>query len=366
VRRGAAYVNDNGSPWRWPLYPWVLFGMLGLCVCLRAYSLCVSFHPIFGTESIFGWYFLIPVLLPVTLLFAEAAVVWHSVAARRIALALPLAMVALAMAGHRAEPVYSDFLNRFTETMHGSPLDVTLLAVVALYGYSIARGLRGAENFFIPALASLAFVSKYSFDLDSISYVRAWPLIAAGVMQFALGVAQRSSARAISGAACLLAPLGLDWQLAGLAPYRVIILFHAVLAVTLILGSLFHDRFAETLRRLGAALLVIACITPAIANSRTFGPVPEVLFYVYPVIPIVVALVYARLVGGWLFYTAAASGAVLCTAAYGWQSYRHLRHIIAGLDLIACGILFFVMAAIVSLTKARICQRWRARREALD
>jgi hypothetical protein len=94
--------------------------------------------------------------------------------------------------------------------------------------------------------------------------------------------------------------------------------------------------------------------------------VPEVFFYVYPVVPIAVALVYARFVGGGLYYAAAASGAALCTAAYGSQSYRHLRHVVAGLDLIACGILFFLMAAIVSLTKARICQRWRARREALE
>ncbi|HEY4311853.1 MAG TPA: hypothetical protein VGN12_20565 [Pirellulales bacterium] len=366
VRRGAAYVNDNGSPWRWPLYPWVLFGMLGLCVCLRAYSLCVSFHPIFGTESIFGCYFLIPVLLPVTLLFVEAAVVWHSAAARRIALALPLAMVVLAMAGHRAEPVYTNFVDRFTETMHGSPLDVTLLVVVALYGYSITRGMRGAENFFIPSLAAVSFVSKYSFDLDSISYDRAWPMIVAGAIQFALGMTQRSSARASSGAACALVPLGLDWQLAGLAQYRAIILFHAVLVVTLILASMFRDRFAEKLRRLGAALLVIACVTPAIANSRTFGPVPEVFFYVYPVVPLAVALVYARFVGGGLYYAAAASGATLCTAAYGWRSYRHLRHVIAGLDLIACGILFFLMAAVVSFRKARLCQRWRSRREALE
>ncbi len=33
VRRGPESVAKNGSPWRWPLYPWVLFAVLGLGVC---------------------------------------------------------------------------------------------------------------------------------------------------------------------------------------------------------------------------------------------------------------------------------------------------------------------------------------------
>ena len=35
IHRGPDYVRDNGSPWRWPLYPWVLFGVLALAVPAR-------------------------------------------------------------------------------------------------------------------------------------------------------------------------------------------------------------------------------------------------------------------------------------------------------------------------------------------
>ena len=83
IRRGPAYVAENGSPWRWPLYPWVLFGMLGVCVCLRAFYLCVSFHPILGTESIFGPYFLIPFLIAVNILLIEATAHSRGTFARR-------------------------------------------------------------------------------------------------------------------------------------------------------------------------------------------------------------------------------------------------------------------------------------------
>src|SRR5438067_8350715 len=44
IRRGAGYVEGNGSPWRWPLYPWVLFGVLAAAVPARAWLLCWSMH----------------------------------------------------------------------------------------------------------------------------------------------------------------------------------------------------------------------------------------------------------------------------------------------------------------------------------
>jgi len=45
IRRGPDYVRANGSPWRWPLYPWVLFGLLACAVPARAFLLCWSMGP---------------------------------------------------------------------------------------------------------------------------------------------------------------------------------------------------------------------------------------------------------------------------------------------------------------------------------
>ena len=45
TRRGPAYANDNGSPWRWPLYPWTAFGAITLAVALRTFALCMTFGP---------------------------------------------------------------------------------------------------------------------------------------------------------------------------------------------------------------------------------------------------------------------------------------------------------------------------------
>ncbi|MES1213757.1 MAG: hypothetical protein ABUL64_04145, partial [Singulisphaera sp.] len=117
IRRGPSYVANNGSPWRWPLYPWVLFGMLAVCVCLRAFYLCVSFHPILGTESIFGPYFLIPFLAAVNVLFVEAAAQSRGAFARRAATLMPAALLLLSLVGHRQDPIYGGFLHRFVDTL---------------------------------------------------------------------------------------------------------------------------------------------------------------------------------------------------------------------------------------------------------
>ena len=63
ARRGAAYVAGNGSPWRWPLYPWTLFILLALAVPARAYLLCISMHLPQGDaqgQLVIGPYFLVP------------------------------------------------------------------------------------------------------------------------------------------------------------------------------------------------------------------------------------------------------------------------------------------------------------------
>ena len=71
VRRGAEYVRDNGSPWPWPLYPWSLFVILGLGVVGRAVFVCLSFYPAGGSKTIFGPWFLIPLLMAWCVLLLE-------------------------------------------------------------------------------------------------------------------------------------------------------------------------------------------------------------------------------------------------------------------------------------------------------
>ena len=205
VRRGAAYVSDNGSPWRWPMYPWVLFGMLGLCVCMRAIiCACVSSRRRQGEHLRTVLPDSVPDRSERSADRSRRAFSWHF--RGRAAVVLPGLLLLLSMAGHRTDAIYGSFMNRFVDTMHATPLYMTLLAGIGLYGYSLARGLPGAGNALAGAGALLAFVTQFSMDLDSVGYQRAWPLIAVGAVQVAIGCERRDSVRTTL-ARLALAPL---------------------------------------------------------------------------------------------------------------------------------------------------------------
>ncbi len=119
---------------------------------------------------------------------------------------MPGSLLLLALAGHRTDLVYVGFLNRFVDAMHAGPLYLTLLAVIGIYGYSLVRGLRGAGTALAVAVALLSFITPYSMDLDSVTYQKAWPLIAVGGVQVAIGCERRDARRVTLGAACCAAP----------------------------------------------------------------------------------------------------------------------------------------------------------------
>ena len=106
ARRGRAYLEKNGSPWRWPMYPWALFFVLVGGLSVRCSSLCVSFHYVGGTQTIFGPYFLVPIGLAVSLVWLEIGI---AAGRRRIMTAasiLPLGLAFLATTGHHDDSVY--------------------------------------------------------------------------------------------------------------------------------------------------------------------------------------------------------------------------------------------------------------------
>src|SRR5207253_4754447 len=112
--------RDNGSPWPWPLYPWTLFGLLGLAVPARAFLLCYSMHLPEGaaqSDLIFGPFFLVPFGLAVAVLLLEIGLESRSKSVISVALAFPVGLLVLASMGHRIEPSYQEFLTMFSNRL---------------------------------------------------------------------------------------------------------------------------------------------------------------------------------------------------------------------------------------------------------
>ncbi len=361
VRGGAEYIRRCQGPWAWPAYPWVLFGMFGLCVCLRAYYLCVSFHPVLGTDAIFGWYFLIPFLLAVNVLLIEAACVSRSNSTARGAVLMPILLIVLSMAGHRTDAVYRNFLEHFLDTLHGTPLYLTLCAAIALYAYAALRGVRGAGNAGSLALAALAVVTPVSFDLDDLMYYRSWPLVVAGLLQVVAGLWQRQSLTTMLGVACALAPVVFDVRFSAWGVYREVLIEHVAIAWLLVCGAVCDDRIGRRLRMAGAVSLVAMSLAAAGVDPRLFPRLPPIVVYLYPLVPIGVAVLYAKVAGGKLFYGAAVASLLGWPAVFGYAGYRQLREQIIGLNQILWGLAFFLLAMLVSLLKTGW---WPRRRDA--
>jgi hypothetical protein len=362
VRRGPRYVRENGSPWQWPWYPWVLFGVLGLGVCGRAYYLCMSLHPEHEPETVFGLYFLVPLLLAANVLLLEIGLVSHSKGVTRLALIVPAGLLVLAVTGPAAAADDLGFLERFTCTLGGSPLLLTLIATAVFYAVAMLRRVPHASEALTAALAAFSVCGPGTVDTRTLTGPWGLPLLLAAALQGWIGLRRRNSPRCLLAACCLVAAITLELRGTAFTACRGLIPAHLLLAAVLSLGAAFRGGFAGFLQYLGAAFLLLAGVGSVTCDPRLLGDPPPVLLAVYPAGAIVVAAAYGALVGNRWFLLAALGNLGYWLAVSGGRAYGHLRQTLLGLDHIAWGVLSFLVAMLISLTKAGMPQRWLARR----
>lgn len=359
VRRGEEYVADNGSPWRWPWFPWTLFGMLGLCAAFRAYSLCVSLHFV-GAGSIFAPYFLVPLVLAGNLLLLEAGIVAGSQRVIRCALGLPLSLVWLAAMGNGPGPVSQWFSMLFAQQFGAAPLVVTLWIVVAFYLLAAVRGVALAGYPLVATLALISLGPGRSF----LTQVDAWPLVAAGAWQVATGWRRNRSGDVVAGwclwwAAAVARGHGTWFGLPG-----PILSIHVLLGILLVAGYWYRDRAGRYVRRAGVALAVLLAAVAAASDAAWLRQWPLAARMLYPLGIAALLVGYSRVTrDAWSYAGATVAVAVGCLG-YSVRLYVYLGQRVIGLNQLAFGGLFFLLAALISLIKAglgptALRRRWR-------
>jgi hypothetical protein len=362
ARRGPAYLRGNGSPWRWPLYPWSLFVVLGVGICARSYYACISLHPVERSGTIFGLYFLVPFLFAVSLLLLEIGLSANRKGTIATALFAPALLVVLSGAGHTNEMVYRDFLDTLTRTLGGSPLYLTLIAAALFYGYARLRRVPAALNGLGFALAALAVVGPGTIDLGGLVAPRPWPMLALTILQLAMAVERRSSGNAILAMACFIATV-----LAGPAASlevatKVSLALHLATLGALVIGALFDDDLGRGLCVLGALMLFFLGADASSGERRLLAVIPESMLGLYPILIAAIAGGYGHLLGYRLYLVNAAAIVTIWISLHGWRGYLTVRTLIAGLDQIALGLVSFLLAALISLGKTGALGRWIARR----
>ncbi len=301
IRRGPAYVRGNGSPWPWPLYPWTLFGLLGLAVPARSFLLCYSMHLLDGPDHgrlIFGPYFVVPFGLCATIVLLELGLVLRSRPMLGVAIGAPLGLAVLAMLGHRDDPVYQEFLTAFTQRLGATPVYLTLLAAAGFYGYAALRRAPGAFGHLTASLAALAFVGPSTVAFGDLTAPQLPPLLAAAALQLTLGIVRRHAWHSLLGAVGLAVVVTV--ALPGgpvVVPWRGAMALHLVVLAVLVVGAAFRDDAGELLRAAGTGILGLACVTVALGGVSL--PISQLPWWVILYPPSVALLLagYGRLVG---------------------------------------------------------------------
>ncbi|MGO9464336.1 MAG: hypothetical protein ACLQIB_45480 [Isosphaeraceae bacterium] len=357
ARGGPEYVADNGSPWRWPLFPWSLFLVMAGGVGLRCYSLCLSFHYVEGSRTIFGPYFLIPIGLAAAQVWLEIAIAARRRGVMVMASMVPLALVLLAPAGFRYEPVYLHFLDLFRETLGGSPFFVALVAAAVFHAYAIVRRVPIAWELLTVDLAVLAVVGPKTNALHEIAGLRPLPLAAAGLVLGIVAWRGRRSGRAMVAASLIAVAMAQGcadiWPIADGAP----IALHLVIVAFLIVGALFDDWLGRLARISACVALLLLGVFATVHLPSINGLLPAKLIPWYPLCIVAATSAYALLVRN--PYLLPTPGCVLAIWAFYsvLENYAQFRRVLTGLDQIVLGLVFFLIAAAISLRKAGLWPR---------
>jgi hypothetical protein len=358
IRRGADYVADNGSPWTWPWYPWVLFGTLGLGICFRAYYLCISFHAVVGSGTIFGPYFLVPFLWVVACLLLEMGIVLRRAPTQVLSSLLCLGLIPMALTAAPSEAQDMGFLALFHNTLGSSPLFLTLVAATFFHLLAVLRKANAASLGFVLTVAAFVICGPSTFNPSTTCGPYGLPILLLGILFVVAAIRKRSARECLAGAWCVVFMLWIDCREMTFAAYHGAIPIHLLVACTLTVGALFHDAAGRAIQNLGAIALFFLALIAALCPPRSLGNPPEALLTLYPLSITIIAGVYGFANKNSWYYASAVGSLCGWLAVPGWNIFCRARRSLAGMDYIVCGVASFLVAFVVSLVKMGFFRRY--------
>jgi hypothetical protein len=357
ARGGPALVAENGSPWRWPMYPWSLFFVMVIGLGVRANSLCVSFHYVVGSRTIFGPYFLVPIGLAVSLVWLEIGKASRRREVMIAACGLPLFLALLATLGSGKDAVNQRFLAMFSETLGGSPFFLSLVASMLFAAVAVLRGVPRARELLAFNLALLAVVGPRSADLHHLTAPRSLPLLASGLILGREALRLRSTGRGtIASFLLMFGMISAARELWPAADLRSIEIHLGVSALVLV-GLVFQDELGRLIGRSGAVILAMLAVSAASGYPRALAAILLELSSSYPLLIAVACFALAYVERERIYLASSAVSATSWLASLSLGAYDRIRKVVAGIDQIAWGMLFFLIALSISLRKADLWRR---------
>lgn len=245
IWRGRNVFRNNGTPWRWPLFPWSILVVLVVAACVRMFMLSLQFIPEFGWRNSLAGHFFMPIFFAAYVLVVEmTASFFPRVKNVYLLGAIPVLMLALPW---QSSPMSTLFLEEVSLTI-GNPLWLTLMMLVA---FGVTLWMRGHEEIEFGAqlfLIGAVFVCSDRPEI-SLAPVSAIPLIVLAAYHAIRAWRVVSSVRWVLALAFATIAV---WILLPAESYGSVVSWatsiHVVWIGILLIGILHRDSFAAKLR----------------------------------------------------------------------------------------------------------------------
>lgn len=331
IRGGVDYVKGNGTPWGWPLFPWIAFGVIAACVALRSFALCLTFGPtgpmwisngsgprLISFDTLWGFYFLIPLAFVILLMLLEGSLVTKNVRFQKGVIRFAPFLLLLAMPAITGK-VQLNFLYKVTDVI-GSPIWITVWLLIGFYTWAAVRRVPGAVGAGLGVLALLAIVGPETLGTRTLIKPTPWPLVVDGLLILAWGVHRRASVVAMAGV--LVATCGF-WYLAPgtmVQPYRFSISFHIIWMAALILGLTTKGFFSELILWIAGGLFPLVTIAVMWTPQATEVPMLWKLSYVSTcLVGCVIVARFRNLTWFWLAFAGSLGILIYTSGAYAFH-----------------------------------------------
>ncbi|MHC4253767.1 MAG: hypothetical protein ACYS9X_32025, partial [Planctomycetota bacterium] len=353
ARRGRAYAKDSGTPWRWPYFPWLLFGVTGAALCLRTYWLTLSFYPAYRMITPFGLYLLAPIILASAVLMLELGITERVAWIRKAALALPLVALVVSFPGAGGDRCYGEFRDLITAGL-ASPGLIATLGAAAFYVFAWIRRERLAEAGLMVSLGVLSVVGRGTVGTGTMRGPGALIFAAMASVQAVQAFRSRTSLRAFFALVFAVAAAGLAFEGAWAVSVGWLIPAHLVFAGSLLIALAFHDRFARFIQDVGAYLIVAAFAVALVFAGWAAPDEAQLAYGLYAVAVFVLAPAYWLVTRNVNHFRAFLLNVCALAIAGVVSAFRLVARPgrTKGAGLILGGAASFVVAALISLVKA--------------
>jgi hypothetical protein len=206
-------------------------------------------------------------------------------------------------------------------------------------------------------LLALAFVGRQTLDLNQLVAPQSLPLAAAGLVLGSVARRKCHTFRGVLSCVLLVAAATRTWLEVWPSADWVIVAVHLLIVGMMAVGVYFDD-WLGTLAQFYATVALLALgAASALELPIIAHRLPANLAPWHALLVSLASLAFGILLRDRIYHLIASVIVAIWVGNLSFHNYLQLRPLIAGIDQIAFGLVFFLIAAVISLKKAGLWPR---------